>query len=334
MVDCLSLVSSMESHSTMDPELPIAGCGSGDVAVGGLSSQEQDRSGVSCSGPVGAEVVQYSDEDFLSELLTPPAPSQFLAGDVSDDDFLGELLKVPEGFVPGSLQILRDSQAEVARQGMLCGGSTSPTSTRDPRPQVAGAARGLYGWTSSGGESCPAPKHRLSGRRGDIPCHGCPDEMMEQHARAMVSASLRQGQIVVEGLRVMIRDGISDFSPPALEQVALRLQERLIGVLEQCGICIFKIGIARDPVYRMFNSGYGYAVCGEVYSSMTLLMVSFPAVCAYLERALIHIFQSQAGCRNMAPGGESAPKSGLCYVYVVTQPCGDGKPIRKRKGIA
>ena len=158
--------------------------------------------------------------------------------------------------------------------------------------------------------------------------------MMEQHARAMVSASLRQGQIVVEGLRVMIRDGISDFSPPALEQVALRLQERLIGVLEQCGICIFKIGITRDPVYRMFNSGYGYAVCGEVYSSMTLLMVSFPAVCAYLERALIHIFQSQAGCRNMAPGGESAPKSGLCYVYVVTQPCGDGKPIRKRKGIA
>ena len=90
---------------------------------------------------------------------------------------------------------------------------------------------------------------------------------------------------------------------------------------------MFKIGITHDPSYRMFNPRYGYAKKGEIYSLMHVLVASYPWVCGYVERQLIHRFRTRAGCRNTADGGESAPPEGLCYVYVVTQPCGDGKPL-------
>ena len=83
---------------------------------------------------------------------------------------------------------------------------------------------------------------------------------------------------------------------------------------------IFKIGISANAPWRMFNEVYGYAVRGERYDRMDVLVASFLAVCAYLERVLIASFRSTLGCRNDAPGGESAPKEGLCFVYLVSLP--------------
>ena len=318
------------------PELPIAECG-GDVVEGvecsfsgqgGVScpaSSSVGKGGVSCPASSSVQVVQDSEEEFLEELLTVPVQSY-----ASDDEFLDELLKAPEGATTGTLQILRDSEANMASIG-----SGARQSHLSCQASMAVHARGA----AQGGESCPAPKPKRKSKSGDIPCHGCPDEMMDLHAKAMVHVSFRNSHIEDVGLRVMIRDCISNFSPQGLDQLAVNLQQQVFGVLEHRGICIFKIGITRDPVWRMFNPGFGYAVhgdpaSGELFSSMNLLVASFPAVCAYLEESLIRMCKSRPGCRNILSGGESAPKSGLCYVYVVSEPCGDGKPTRKRRARA
>ena len=331
-VQALPRFHAMVNGSEFAPELPIAECG-GDVVEceecsysgqGGVSCPTS-QGGVSCPASSSAEVIQDSDEEFLEELLTVPAQSY-----VSDDEFLDELLKAPEGTTPGTLQILRDSEASVASIG-----SGARQGHLSCQASMAVLARGA----AQGGESCPAPKPKRKPKSGDIPCHGCPDEMMDLHAKAMVQVSFKNSYIEEAGLRVMIRDCISNFSPQGLDQLAVNLQQQVFGVLEHRGICIFKIGITRDPVWRMFNPGFGYAVygdpaSGELFSSMNLLVASFPAVCAYLEAALIRMCQSRPGCRNILPGGESAPKAGLCYVYVVSEPCGQGKPTRKRRAKA
>ena len=83
-----------------------------------------------------------------------------------------------------------------------------------------------------------------------------------------------------------------------------------------------KIGITHDPKRRMFNARYGYAVCGELYSQMNLLVASFPDVCAYFETAFISAFSGTPGFRNIRLGGETAPAEGLCYTYLASEPCG------------
>ena len=81
----------------------------------------------------------------------------------------------------------------------------------------------------------------------------------------------------------------------------------------------------------MFNELYGYAVGDrEHYTHMELLVAAYPAACAFLERGLITVRSGLPGCRNTAPGGENAPASGLCFLYLVTAPCGDGPLLWRR----
>ena len=115
-----------------------------------------------------------------------------------------------------------------------------------------------------------------------------------------------------------------------MQRLASNLCLRIDSLLELRGICIFKIGITRDPCYRMYNDEWGYTRRGELYDQMDLLVASYPGVCAYLERLCIRAMQDRQGCRNDAPGGENPPASGICYLYLVSLPCGNGRPIPTR----
>ena len=317
------------------PELPIASECDADLPHGSVASSS---CGVTPVDDTVTEVLD-SDDEFLQELIRCPRqlPRQPVATaiveETSDDEFFKDLLTVPAGSIPGTLQVLREGVAERLSQPVGTGGVSCPAPQPMRRGPGGASCSGMV--DSSGGASCSALQRTRAAckRRGDLPCIGCPETMTDEHAAMMVSVSQR-AQIDDAGIRVLIRAAVSDFGPPGLVQIAGCLQERILGVIEQQGICIFKIGITRDPLHRMFNPRYGYAVSGEVYSLMTLLAVSFPAVCAYLETVLIERLRSKLGCRNTAPGGENAPAAGLCYVYVVTQPCGDGKAIHKRKAMA
>lgn len=91
------------------------------------------------------------------------------------------------------------------------------------------------------------------------------------------------------------------------------------------GLIIFKIGITTDPEFRMHNSAFGYARVGvgEVYTDMWVLLKGAPGACVQLERSLISVFRNVSGCRNVAPGGETAPKEWPAYTYCVCRRVGD-----------
>jgi hypothetical protein len=78
---------------------------------------------------------------------------------------------------------------------------------------------------------------------------------------------------------------------------------------------IFKLGITANPFHRFSNFDWGYKRDG--YEGMVLLCVTLPHWAVALERHLISVFQSVIGCRNYAPGGESAPRVGPVFVYIV-----------------
>jgi hypothetical protein len=77
---------------------------------------------------------------------------------------------------------------------------------------------------------------------------------------------------------------------------------------------IFKIGITADPERRFFNLGYGYS---SEYARMEIVAVTTPAWAVALERWLISEYKGASGCRNEADGGESAPRAGPVFVYLV-----------------
>ena len=175
----------------------------------------------------------------------------------------------------------------------------------------------------------PLPKLSEARRRGAVRCIGDPCEMIESNARKMHWLSTH-AEFNVASVRVLIRPEVTPCSPSGLKTLAQSLLAAVEGILTRTGICIFKIGLTHDPFWRMYNKGYGYAVRGELYSRMHVLLASFPEICGHIEEALIAAKRDQPGCRNMNPGQESMPTSGLCYVYVVTEPCGDGKGLRVR----
>ena len=117
-----------------------------------------------------------------------------------------------------------------------------------------------------------------------------------------------------------VRQADYSFTPAWLDLVALGFQVVVRNVLSARRLSIFKIGITTHAPWRMFNAGYGYAIRDERYDRMDLLVASLPAACAYLERVLIAAFRTTPGCRNVLPGGESAPKEGPCFVYLVSLP--------------
>ena len=141
-----------------------------------------------------------------------------------------------------------------------------------------------------------------------------------------------RGAIRDQWLREFFRREVCDFTRDGLEAISNNLAVRVTAILaDRGGVVVFKIGITTDPCFRMFNPAFGYGVVGHLYDRMDLLAASFPEVCIHLERRLISRFNTTQGCQNVAPGGESAPADGLCYVYLVTEPVGDGRPRRWRR---
>ena len=154
-----------------------------------------------------------------------------------------------------------------------------------------------------------------------IECNGDEGAMLENlqsHAREVASTCV--GVIYDRDLISYLSRGQFPFTLAWLDLVAEGMQGKVRDILSGRGLVVFKIGISAHAPWRMFNQSYGYAVSGERYDRMDLLVASFPAPCAYLERALIAAFRGTLGCRNDAPGGESAPKEGLCFVYLVSLP--------------
>ena len=160
-------------------------------------------------------------------------------------------------------------------------------------------------------------------RRGD------PEAMIADHAQMMVWLE-RRGEFDATMVPVWVRPELVCFTPVGLDRVASQAIRRTESILEAKGICIFKIGITHNPLRRMHNPHYGYARRGELYSCMHVLLMSFPDVCTWVEQSAITALRGRPGCRNTSPGGESAPDRGVCYVYVVTEPCGEGRGIRTR----
>ena len=117
-------------------------------------------------------------------------------------------------------------------------------------------------------------------------------------------------------------------------QLSLQIDGHVHAIIRDLGgIVAYKIGITGAPSHRMTNPCWGYECDG--FEVMHLCMASVPCRCADLERRLISAHKGQAGCRNEAPGGENAPTSPPCYLYVVFVACGDGVGIlQKQKRIA
>jgi hypothetical protein len=189
--------------------------------------------------------------------------------------------------------------------------------------------------TSSTGEAAAAAMAWLRRRRPtDVQCIGDERDMIGRHAAMMVELQVRCKNIVKsDSVRELFRREACDFTTAGLSEVANTLCTRVAEIIEQRGgqTVAFKVGITTDPVHRMFNPDFGYYRAGLLYDRMDVLAASFPAVCVFFERHLIERFKGRPGCQNEAPGGESAPASGLCYLYVVSEPVGDGAPRRYKR---
>lgn len=79
---------------------------------------------------------------------------------------------------------------------------------------------------------------------------------------------------------------------------------------------VFKLGITANVVHRFHNFSWGY--WREGYEAMVVLCATTPRWAAALERHLIARYGGISGCRNTAPGGESTPRAGPVYVYIVS----------------
>ncbi len=75
----------------------------------------------------------------------------------------------------------------------------------------------------------------------------------------------------------------------------------------------------------MFNTSYGYAKTGEIFPDMVVLASGEPQIIAQLETLLITKCRDRPGCRNLAPGGESAPTCYPSFCYSVYRLVGDGR---------
>ena len=224
-------------------------------------------------------------------------------------------------------------QIEVLPATSRATGGAHPQARAHSRSASSSRARGR-------GYTLPPPREggSASSRRARRPRHdsGFPldgDEARMIRDLGFYLAGLdHSSQILCGSLRTLIREATLPSVEKAWSSLVVSLREVVDGMLARVGICIYKIGICRDPMHRMHNEAYGYAVGErERYASMELLVASFPAICAFLERRLISLYFGLPGCRNTAPGGENAPASGLCFLYLVTAPCGDGPICRKRR---
>jgi hypothetical protein len=205
--------------------------------------------------------------------------SSCTVGQDSDDEWLQELIIAPTWSVPGTLALLREAERPAraafsiactppepgrpARVAVLTHRTVGASLPSEPHgclsPRRAGVScpPELYDpgrpQQCLDGASRPAPARQRS-RGGDrvLPCHGCIDDMLLEHANIMARLSIG-GHIAITGMHVMIRKHGCNYSCRGLDILAQQMQEHVRRLLEQRGICIFKIGITHDPLHRMFN---------------------------------------------------------------------------------
>ena len=101
----------------------------------------------------------------------------------------------------------------------------------------------------------------------------------------------------------------------------------MVGGHAACSNLSFATGITSNPQHRFFNGTYGYCRVDELYGDMIVLAKGEPHLIVALEQRLIGVFQKRPGCRNVAPGGESAPTSYPSFCYVVWRFVGDGRAL-------
>ena len=97
------------------------------------------------------------------------------------------------------------------------------------------------------------------------------------------------------------------------------------------GRAVFKIGITTCPTHRWHNAKYGYRLSLDSYERMVLLLATDNGdAAAFLEAALIALFQGTDGCRNVATGGEGLrPTEGPFFTYlVISAPVAQRRPVR------
>ncbi|CAJ1330128.1 unnamed protein product [Effrenium voratum] len=69
----------------------------------------------------------------------------------------------------------------------------------------------------------------------------------------------------------------------------------------------FIVGFTHDPVWRWTNDIYGYALAREKWTNMVVLFeTKEPFSPAMLEAALIDLYKSTPGCKNIRTGGDTA----------------------------
>ena len=289
-----------------------------------------------------------SDEeplDWLRELIGQP---RALVSD-EESDWLRELIgqphvQQPEGASPGVASARHGHRPEAGtRQAPRC---ASRSHSRSPRAVCRRELDDGEGRRSRRPEAGPrqaprcAPGCRSRSPRAmrlreldhrdfrldDEDLQGCRRDMLERH-RHMTERLRGMSAFGSDGVVECIDGDGASFSARRLREAARAVILHVDSILAQRGICIFKIGITRDPVFRMCNPRFGYAVRGEIYTLMSVVFASYPSVCCLMERALICHFGARAGCRNTAGGGENPPEEGLCYVYVVSEPCGHGRGL-------
>ena len=255
-------------------------------------------------------ILQDSGDEWLEHLFSRPVVPPVVVDTESDEEFLQELLTPPPDSTPGTVLALREKRVPCAPQAT------------EPRPKKEQLRK-------RPAETQGRPPRAKTNKGDNIPCIGCPDEMADEHG-ALLAGIYDKDQISDGGIMLLFRQNTFQASQQAMQRLSVSLCERIESLLQRRGICIFKIGITRDPCYRMYNEEFGYARHGELYDQMDLLVASYPGVCACLERMCIRSMGKRQGCRNVLPGGENAPASGICYLYVVSLPCGDGRPIPTR----
>ena len=95
------------------------------------------------------------------------------------------------------------------------------------------------------------------------------------------------------------------------------------------GVCVFKVGIAYDPVHRWSNPEFGYDTEGQ-WMFMDVMHAGPAQEMRQLEIDLIHRLRQVPGCHNHSPGGEGISASGSstsslqCHCYTVFAPAGSG----------
>ena len=94
--------------------------------------------------------------------------------------------------------------------------------------------------------------------------------------------------------------------------------DRLLEVSE--GLCVFKVGLTRDPAARWSHKVYGYDKDADKFAGMLVLAESSSGLgIGFLEAAVIAKYAGTAGFRNIASGGEGlAPDVvGPFFLYLV-----------------